>query len=357
MYFVDEAKIEVLAGRGGNGCLSFRRERNLPRGGPDGGDGGDGGSVWLQATDALNTLADFRYTRQFKAGRGLPGSGNNRTGAGGDDKTIIVPAGTIVQDADEQRILGDLTEHGQRLLVARGGLGGRGNLRFKSSVNRAPRRTTDGQPGDQRRLALELQVLADVGLLGMPNAGKSTLLRAVSQARPRVADYPFTTLHPELGVVSLSPGRSFVVADIPGLIEGASQGAGLGFQFLRHVSRTRLLLHLVDIAPVEGSRSPAQDVLSIVEELAQYDETLAARERWLVVNKMDALGTDGDAFVADLVQELNWQGPTYAISAIAGHGCQALMENVYQWLSEQRDADARAAEQARDATEPGITHG
>src|SRR3990170_830089 len=301
MKFVDEATIRVEAGKGGNGALSFRREKFVPLGGPDGGDGGNGGSVYFVGCDDLNTLADFRHTRVFRAESGQKGMGKDCTGRSGEDLPIPVPLGTRITDAGTGEIIGELTRDGERLLVARGGKKGLGNTRFKSSVNRAPRKTTLGTPGEVRELALELQVLADVGLLGLPNAGKSTFLRAVSDARPKVADYPFTTLHPHLGVVRVGESRSFVIADIPGLIEGASQGVGLGIQFLRHLKRTRLLLHLVDMAPFDPGQEPAKAVRDIEQELAGFDQRyppeegavpLAARERWLVLNKMDLLPED-----------------------------------------------------------------
>ncbi len=286
MKFVDEATVRVAAGNGGPGCVSFRREKFIPRGGPDGGDGGDGGSVWLVASRALNTLADFRVNRRFAAKSGEGGSGSDCTGRGGESLEVYVPCGTRVFESDTGELLGDLTDDGERLRVAAGGEGGRGNTRFKSSVNRAPRQSSPGTPGEHRNLRLELSLLADVGLLGKPNAGKSTLLRAVSAARPRVADYPFTTLHPGLGVVSVGPLRSFVMADIPGLIEGAAEGAGLGTRFLKHLGRTRLLVHLVDLAPFDES-DPATDAVAIVGELERFSPELAARERWLVLNKTD----------------------------------------------------------------------
>src|SRR5690554_6303722 len=292
MKLVDEAEITVTAGKGGNGCVGFRREKFIPKGGPDGGDGGDGGSVWLQADENLNTLVDFRHQRRFQAEKGEGGMGQQKYGKGGDDLTIVVPVGTVVTNVDTDEVIGDMTEHGQRLLVARGGKGGLGNMHFKSSTNRAPRQSTPGEPGEERLLRLELKLLADVGLLGFPNAGKSTLVRAVSAATPRVADYPFTTLYPNLGVVSVEPHRSFVIADIPGLIEGAAEGAGLGIQFLRHLSRTRLLLHLVDVFPYGGASDPVEDVRTIEAELRKFSPELAARERWLVLNKVDLLPPD-----------------------------------------------------------------
>ena len=341
MKFVDEATIDVAAGDGGSGCVSFRREKYIPRGGPDGGDGGDGGSVYLVASDSLNTLVDFRYDRRFRAGRGENGRGRNCTGAKGEDIEIRVPVGTLVEDADTGERLGDLLRPGQRLMVAQGGWHGIGNARFKSSTNRAPRQSTPGQPGERRRLRLELKVLADVGLLGLPNAGKSTLVRAVSAARPRVADYPFTTLHPHLGVVSAGRHRSFVVADIPGLIEGASAGAGLGIRFLKHLARTRLLLHLVDVLPSDGT-DPVAGFQAITRELARYSPELAARERWLVLNKLDLLpAAERDERCRALVQAMGWTGPVFALSALSGEGTDRLVAAVADHL-ERLDAPAAA---------------
>ncbi len=346
MKFVDEVSIQVQAGDGGNGSASFRREKFVPFGGPDGGDGGHGGSVYLEADEGLNTLADFRHVRRFRAQRGENGMGRQKTGKSGEDVIIRVPIGTIVVDEDTGEQLGDLTEHGQRLAVARGGRGGLGNIHFKSSTNRAPRRTTLGRTGEQRGLRLELKVLADVGLLGMPNAGKSTFIRAVSAARPRVADYPFTTLYPNLGVVRVEAHRSFVVADIPGLIEGAAEGAGLGVRFLKHLSRTRLLLHLVDAMPSEPDRDPVEDVQSLFRELQGFSPELAARERWLVVNKLDQLAPeDREAWVADIVKRLEWTGPVYGISALSGEGSQALCGRIMSWLEERREEEAAQAAQ------------
>ena len=285
MKFVDEATVRVIAGNGGHGCLSFRREKYVAKGGPDGGDGGDGGSVFLVADASLNTLADFRVARKFKAESGQGGAGRNMTGKSGADLEVKVPQGTVVHDVDTGELICDLTDDGQRQMVAAGGKGGLGNTRFKSSTNRAPRKTTNGTPGESRHLGLELKVLADVGLLGMPNAGKSTLIAAMSQAKPRIADYPFTTLHPNLGVVRVGRLQSFVMADIPGLIEGASEGAGLGIRFLKHLQRTRLLLHLVDIAPLDPSVNPADEVQAIAAELAKFSPELAEKPRWLVINK------------------------------------------------------------------------
>ena len=326
MKFVDEAVVTVEAGAGGNGCLSFRREKYIPRGGPDGGDGGDGGDIVLFVDPSLNTLVDFRFRRRFRAERGRHGQGKDRTGRAGADLRIQVPAGTVVV-ADSGESLGELTAAGDEMVVARGGRRGLGNARFKSSTNRAPRRTTDGSPGECRELRLELKLLADVGLVGMPNAGKSTLIRAVSAARPKVADYPFTTLIPNLGVVRQGPDRSFVMADIPGLIAGASVGAGLGIRFLRHLSRTRVLLHLVDVAAAFGGANPIEQVLVIERELAAFDSDLARRERWLVPAKLDLVPpADRAEVVASLVEGVGWDGPVYPISALAREGTGALSE-------------------------------
>jgi len=324
MKFVDEASIEVRAGRGGHGCVSFRREKYIPKGGPDGGDGGDGGSIWLEVDTGLNTLVDFRHARLFKARNGQPGSGQHKTGKSADDVVIRVPLGTQVTAIETDERIGDLTEPGQRLCVARGGIGGRGNIHFKSSVNRTPRQFTEGTPGEERELKLELKVLADVGLLGFPNAGKSTLIRAVSKARPKVADYPFTTLHPNLGVVSLEPGRSFVIADIPGLIEGAAEGAGLGHRFLKHLQRTGLLLHLVEVEPLDGS-DPVDQVRALEAELARFDPGLLEKPRWLVVTKLDQRAADEhDSAVRALVERLDWTAPAFGISSLSGDGLDAL---------------------------------
>ncbi len=338
MKFVDEASIRVTAGNGGSGCVSFRREKFIPKGGPDGGDGGDGGDVWLEGDSGLNTLADFRHARHFKAKNGQPGSGQQRTGKSADDIVVRVPLGTIVRAVETDELIGEVLEHDQRLLVARGGHGGRGNIRFKSSTNRAPRQSTPGTPGETRELHLELKVLADVGLLGFPNAGKSTLVSAVSAARPKVADYPFTTLHPNLGVVSLEPGRSFVIADIPGLIEGAAEGTGLGIQFLKHLQRTGLLLHLVEIAPADGS-NPAEQVRALEHELEQFDKELAGRERWLVLTKIDQLDDElaGDAAV-EIIDQLDWRAPWYAISSVARKGLDRLTGDVMNYIEQQRGA-------------------
>ncbi len=333
MKFVDEATIRVEAGNGGPGALSFRREKFVPRGGPDGGDGGMGASVTLVGRDDLNTLADFRHTRVFRAEHGNRGGGKNCTGKSGADLSIAVPLGTRVLDAKTDELIGEVLRDGERLLVARGGKGGWGNVRFKSSVNRSPRKTTPGIPGERRELKLELQVLADVGLLGLPNAGKSTFLRAVSDATPKVADYPFTTLHPHLGVVRAGEHKSFVVADIPGLIEGAAEGAGLGIHFLKHLSRTRLLLHLVDMAPFEPDADPADGVKTLAAELKKFDAKLAKRERWLVLNKMDLVpAEEREARTDRLLKQLKWKGPAYRISAISGAGCHALVMDLMRRL-------------------------
>ena len=339
MKFVDEATLRVIAGNGGNGALSFRREKYIPRGGPDGGDGGHGGDVLLRATASINTLVDFRVQRRYRAENGSPGAGRNCTGASGQHLFVDVPVGTVVTDIDTQEVIGDLARDGVQLRVAAGGQGGLGNARFKSSVNRAPRRTTPGDAGESRHLHLELKLLADVGLLGMPNAGKSTLITAMSAARPKIADYPFTTLHPNLGVVSVGLAQSFVMADIPGLIPGAADGAGLGIRFLRHVQRTRLLLHVVDIAPVEGELSPQDAVSGIAGELARFDPELASRPRWLVINKTDLLPADElAARTARLVDALGWTGPRFAVSAATGEGTQALAGAVMAWLDENAAA-------------------
>ena len=333
MKFVDEATIRVVAGNGGHGCLSFRREKYVARGGPDGGDGGNGGSVYLVADSGLNTLADFRVARKFRAEGGQGGAGRNMTGKSGADLEVRVPQGTVVHDVDTGELICDLTEEGQRQMVAEGGRGGLGNTRFKSSTNRAPRKTTNGTPGESRHLKLELKVLADVGLLGMPNAGKSTLIRAMSQARPRVADYPFTTLHPNLGVVRVGRLQSFVMADIPGLIEGAAEGAGLGIRFLKHLQRTRLLLHLVDIAPLDPDVEPADEVIAIAGELAKYSSELADKPRWLVINKIDLLSEEDLAIARQrLLERLEWDGPVYEVSAATGAGTEALGHAVIQAL-------------------------
>jgi GTP-binding protein len=335
MKFVDEVSIFVKAGDGGNGLMSFRREKFIEKGGPNGGDGGDGGSVFMEADPNLNTLVDYRYTRRFDAQRGENGGSKDCTGRKGEDLVLPVPVGTTVIDAATQEIIGDLTKPGQRLLVAQGGWHGLGNTRFKSSTNRAPRQTTKGKPGDSRDLKLELKVLADVGLLGLPNAGKSTFIRAVSAAKPKVADYPFTTLVPNLGVVSVGRFKSFVVADIPGLIEGAAEGAGLGIRFLKHLARTRLLLHIVDMAPLDES-DPAEAAATIIEELGRFSPALTERDRWLVLNKADQLlDEDRDARLKAVIDRLDWQGPVFVISALEREGTEALSQEIMRYLDER----------------------
>ncbi|HSC48143.1 MAG TPA: Obg family GTPase CgtA [Gammaproteobacteria bacterium] len=335
MKFVDEAIIKVIAGDGGKGAVSFRREKFIPYGGPDGGDGGDGGSIWLEAREGLNTLADFRNTRTYEAERGGNGMSSDMTGRGAEDLIVGVPVGTLVYDTGTGELLGDLVKQGERIKVAQGGFHGLGNIRFKSSVNRAPRQSTPGSPGERRTLKLELKVIADVGLLGLPNAGKSTLIRAVSAARPKVADYPFTTLHPNLGVVSVGQHRSFVMADVPGLIEGAAEGAGLGIRFLKHLQRTRLLLHLVDVAPYEGSGDPVKDAKAIINELKKFSPELWERERWLVLNKLDLLPPEErEARCKSIIKGLKWKGPVLRISAIGSEGTRELCQKVMERLEE-----------------------
>ena len=355
MKFVDEAVITVTAGNGGNGCISFRREKFIPLGGPDGGDGGDGGSVWLQADENLNTLVDFRHERYFKAQRGQNGMGRQMFGKAGEDITIKVPVGTEVINVATDEIIGDLTEHGARLLVAQGGEGGKGNVHYKSSVNRAPRKAGTGTPGEEREIRLEMKLLADVGLLGFPNAGKSTFIRAVSAATPKVADYPFTTLHPNLGVVSVEVARSFVIADIPGLIEGAADGAGLGSLFLRHVQRTRLLLHLVDMAPFDESIDPAQQVRAIEDELRKYDPGMLEKPRWLVLNKGDLLDDDERAARAEaIIKALDWKGPWFTVSAIGREGTWPIMLKIQQFFDDRKQAALEAAEDAAERSKMGL---
>ena len=339
MKFVDEATIKVHAGKGGNGCLSFRREKYIPHGGPDGGDGGDGGSVFLLAKEGLNTLIDFRYTRNFKAQNGQQGTSAECTGKGGDDLVLDVPIGTTVIDMETGDVLGDLTEIDQKLKVAQGGFHGLGNTRYKSSTNRAPRQTSPGKEGDVRELKLELKVLADVGLLGLPNAGKSTFIRSVSAARPKVADYPFTTLIPNLGVVGMSGDKSFVVADIPGLIEGASEGAGLGIRFLKHLTRTRLLLHLVDMMPYDGS-TPEHNARVIEKELKTFSSTLSDQDRWLVLNKVDLIPKDEvqDA-CQKVVTALSWEGPVFYISGLASVGTKSLCATIMDYIDDKRQQE------------------
>ena len=354
MKFVDEARITIEAGKGGHGCLSFRREKYVAKGGPDGGDGGDGGSVWFVAETDLNTLVDYRYQRKYTAENGRCGAGRNCTGRKGEDIVLCVPVGTTVIDEDTQELLGDLTSPGQKLLAAQGGYHGLGNTRFKSSTNRTPRQTTNGTSGEYRAIRLELKVIADVGLLGLPNAGKSTFIRAVSHARPKVADYPFTTLIPNLGVVSIEAHRSFVVADIPGLIEGSAGGAGLGIRFLKHLARCRILLHILDVAPVDNS-DPVENARAIINELTSFSHALAKRERWLILNKVDLLPADEkEAICQRIVDELNWQGPVYNISVLASEGTRALCFDIMDKIeknrqNEQENADVAAEEAVKQA--------
>jgi GTP-binding protein len=333
MKFIDEAMIEIHAGNGGDGCASFRREKFIPRGGPDGGDGGRGGSIHAVADANVNTLIDYRYARIHRARDGERGQGSDCYGKSAPDVVLRVPVGTVVSDAESGATVADLTHDGERALLAAGGTGGLGNLHFKSSVNRAPRQFTRGTPGETRRLKLELKVLADVGLLGMPNAGKSTLIRVVSAARPKVADYPFTTLHPQLGVVRADVNRSFVIADIPGLIEGAAEGAGLGHQFLRHLSRTRLLLHLVDLAPFDPEADPVREAKAIVKELRKFDEELYGKPRWVVLNKTDLIpASERTRAVKRFLTSFGWKGRSFAISALTGEGCRELMFAIADYL-------------------------
>ncbi|MGH1439134.1 MAG: Obg family GTPase CgtA [Cellvibrionaceae bacterium] len=348
MKFVDEAKISVHAGNGGNGCLSFRREKYIPRGGPDGGDGGDGGSIYIEGDDDLNTLIDYRYQPKYRAKNGESGKGKNCTGGKGDDLVLKVPVGTSIHDIETEELLGDITADGQQLLVAQGGFHGLGNTRFKSSVNRAPRQTSPGSEGEHRDIKLELKVLADVGLLGLPNAGKSTFIRAVSSAKPKVAGYPFTTLVPNLGVVKVQEHRSFVVADIPGLIGGASEGAGLGIRFLKHLTRCRILLHLVDMAPLDGS-DPVESMRSITEELEKFSPTLAGREIWLVLNKVDMLPEgEVDLRCQDLVDALEWKGKVFSMAAISQQGTQLITQHLMERLEEIKAAEIENPDLAED---------
>lgn len=339
MKFVDEAFIKVQAGNGGRGSVSFRREKFVPFGGPDGGDGGDGASVYLRAAPGINTLADFRISRTYRAQHGTAGGSRDCTGGGGDDLFIAVPVGTVIEDMDTAEVLGDLTRVGESVLVAKGGKGGWGNTRFKSSTNRSPRKFGPGLPGEKRSLKLEMKLIADVGLLGLPNAGKSTLIRAVSAARPKVADYPFTTLHPNLGVVSVGEHRSFLMADIPGLIEGAADGAGLGIKFLKHLQRTGVLLHLIDIAPIDPDADPVKDARAIAGELKKFAAGLAAKPRWLVLNKIDLLPEDEvERRCKDIVRRLRWKGPTFRISGATGQGTKELCQDVMKFLEADRVA-------------------
>jgi GTPase len=355
MKFIDEATIDVAAGHGGAGCVSFRREKFIPFGGPDGGNGGRGGSVWAVGDLNLNTLIDYRYSRRHEAKNGEPGRGSDQFGAAAADIVLRMPVGTILTDYETGQVVTELLEPGEKVLVCKGGDGGFGNLHFKSSTNRSPRQKTPGWPGEARKLKLELRVLADVGLLGMPNAGKSTLIASISNAKPKIADYPFTTLHPNLGVVRVGPEKSFVVADVPGLIEGAAEGAGLGHQFLRHLQRTRLLLHMVDIAPFDEAVDPVAQARAIVAELKKYDPALAAKPRWLVLNKVDMLEpAERAAKVKDFVRRLRWKGPVFEISALARQGLDPLVYAIYDHVAAARPAapvlpDARFEEGATDA--------
>jgi GTP-binding protein len=338
MKFFDEARIEVHAGKGGNGAVSFRREKYIPRGGPDGGDGGVGGSIRAVADRNINTLVEYRYARIHRARDGEKGRGSDCNGRGAEDVVLRMPVGTVITDADSGERIADLATDGQQAVLARGGTGGLGNLHFKSSTNRAPRQSTPGQPGESRMLQLELKLIADVGLLGMPNAGKSSLIRTVSAARPKVADYPFTTLSPNLGVVRISPSRSLVLADIPGLIEGAAEGAGLGHRFLRHLQRTRLLLHLIDGVPMSADADPVRDARAIAAELTKYDPDLYRKPRWLVLNKMDLLPAEERAAAMErIVKRLRWRGPVFAVSALTGEGCEALMQAAGNYLAQQQN--------------------
>jgi GTP-binding protein len=340
MKFVDEATIDIAAGNGGAGCMSFRREKFIPFGGPNGGDGGRGGSVFAAADRNLNTLIDYRYARRHEARNGEPGRGSDQFGAAADDIVLRMPVGTIVKDLETDQVIAELLVPGELVLLAKGGDGGFGNMHFKTSTNRAPRQKTPGWPGEQKKLKLELRVLADVGLLGMPNAGKSTLIAAISNARPKIADYPFTTLHPNLGVVRAGPDRSFVVADIPGLIEGASEGAGLGHQFLRHLQRTRLLLHMVDLAPFDDNIDPVAQAKAIVKELRKYDEALYEKPRWLVLNKLDMVPADErEARVKDFVKRLRWKGPVFQVSALTREGLEPMVQAIYEHVAAQARAE------------------
>lgn len=359
MKFIDEAKIEVAAGKGGNGATSFRREKFVPRGGPDGGDGGKGGSVWAEADENTNTLVEYRFVKRYQAKNGEKGHGSDRYGAGADDIVLKMPVGTLIRDLDTDEIVADLTHHGQRVCLAKGGKGGLGNIHFKSSVNRAPKQSTPGEEGETRSLQLELKVLADVGLLGMPNAGKSTLITAVSAARPKIANYPFTTLHPNLGVVRIDENHSFVMADIPGLIEGAAEGAGLGHRFLKHLSRTGLLLHVVDLAPFDEAVNPAEEALAIINELRKYDEELYDKPRWLVLNKLDMLDEEeAQTRSAAFLEAIGWDYPKpddrfqfdmetprlFLISALTHQGTQELVHQINQYLTEKKRIEAEKAE-------------
>ncbi len=340
MKFVDEAQIRVVAGGGGNGCLSFRREKYIPFGGPDGGDGGDGGDLYLIADKQVNTLIDLRYKRHYKAERGEHGQGKLCSGARGEDLLIKVPVGTEAWDEDTDELIGDLAKEGEKLLVAKGGWHGLGNARYKSSTNRAPRQTSSGTSGEERSLRLEMKLLADVGLLGLPNAGKSTFIRQVSAAQPKVADYPFTTLYPNLGVVTMKDVRSFVIADVPGLVEGAADGAGLGIQFLRHLTRTRLLLHMVDMAPADVKQDPVESVRIINKELEKYSDALGSQDQWLVLNKMDLVPEDlRDELCQDVIDQLDWKGKVFRVSGQSGEDCDQLCTEIMSYLDDLNEAE------------------
>ena len=355
MKFVDEVRITVNAGSGGNGCMSFRREKYIPFGGPDGGDGGDGGDLYLEADEQVNTLIDFRYKRNFKAERGENGRGQLCSGAAGEDLVVKVPIGTEAWDNDTDELIGDLTKTGDRLLVAKGGWHGLGNARYKSSTNRAPRQTSEGTPGEDRRLRLEMKLLADVGLLGLPNAGKSTFIRQVSAAQPKVADYPFTTMYPNLGVVTMKDVRSFVIADVPGLVEGAADGAGLGIQFLKHLTRTRLLLHMVDMAPVDVKQDPVESVEIINRELKNYSDALGKQDQWLVLNKMDLIPEDiREEYCGEVLKRLDWQGKIFRVSGHIGEGCDALCAEIMDYLDEVKALEKAALEQQKIAAQEAV---
>lgn len=355
MKFIDEARIEVIAGDGGNGVASFNREKFRPFGGPDGGDGGKGGSVWAVADRNINTLVDYRFSKRHEARRGENGRGADCYGKGADDVMLRMPVGTQISDRESGEILADLTDHGQMELLAKGGEGGWGNIHFKTSTNRAPRQKSDGKEGQRRELQLELKVLADVGLLGMPNAGKSTFITAVSNARPKIADYPFTTLHPNLGVVRVGSERSFVIADIPGLIEGAAEGAGLGHQFLRHLQRTGLLLHIVDLAPFEDGTDPVKDAKALIKELEKYDEELLNKPRWFVLNKLDIVPEEErKKRVTSFIRRMKWKGPVFEISALNRDGCEELIVAIYDHIAQHRKAEHRAEEMQMEESARGI---
>ncbi|MBY0578488.1 MAG: GTPase ObgE [Burkholderiales bacterium] len=352
MKFIDEATIEVFAGKGGNGSASFRREKYIPRGGPDGGDGGRGGSIFAVADSNINTLIDYRFARMHRARNGESGRGADCYGKSAEDIRLRMPVGTVITDFETGEVVADLSRDGQVVMLAKGGDGGLGNLHFKSSTNRAPRQCTPGHPGQEFKLKLELKVLADVGLLGMPNAGKSTFIRSVSAARPKVADYPFTTLAPNLGVVRVDTDRSFVIADIPGLIEGAAEGAGLGHRFLRHLARNRILLHLVDIAPFDEEADPVRDARAIVEELRKYDEALYEKPRWLVINKVDRLDEEArEQVVRKFIEEFDWHGPVFAISALTGDGCRLLTYAIMEYLETSRRLPETAVKETSETEE------